>query len=297
MKKALMILVLSVLILSACKPVDMNASAPVFETGIDPDTWVMIPAGEFLLGQFEKETLIDYDYEIMVTPVTNSQFASYLNEALEDGSIKVIENQIVGYYPGDPFQAGHHEERVEEGDYIYIPLNDPALRLEFDGEKFTAMDTWANHPMTMVSWFGAQAYCGYYDWRLPTEVEWEKAARGTDDRPYPWGYEVAKNNANYISSLDPFEDMRSYGSRTTPVGFYNGKAYDGYQTIDSASPFGLYDMAGNVWQWTSDDYAFQHYRYMRGGSMLVYENNLRIWSRNNATPLFYGPAVGFRCAR
>jgi formylglycine-generating enzyme required for sulfatase activity len=171
------------------------------------------------------------------------------------------------------------------------------VRLDFDGEKFTAQSTWANHPMTMVSWFGAKAYCEYYNWRLPTELEWEKAARGNDGRPFPWGETIARNNANLINSRDPFEEMKSLGSLTTPIGFYNGKTYDGYQTIDSPSPYGLYDMAGNVWEWTSNVYDEQHYRYLRGGSKDVYENYLRIWVRNSATPIFTSPGFGFRCVR
>ncbi len=298
MKKLLPLLLCAVFLLSACQPVDLDAPVPVYDTGIDPESWALIPAGEFLSGQFDKETDIPYDYEMMVTPVTNDQYAAYLNAALADGSVKVSENQIVGFYPGDVFNGGRHEEEIAAGDYIYIPLDDPALRLAFDGSAFSAKPGWGSHPMTMVSWFGAKAYCEAAGGRLPSELEWEKAARGSaDNRPFPWGETITRNRANLIFSRDPFENMATFGSRTTPVGFYNGQVYDGYQTLDSPSPYGLYDMAGNVWQWTGDVYEAQHYRYMRGGGMNNYENALRVWARNNATPVFTGPATGFRCAR
>ncbi len=297
MKKLIPLLLCAVFLLAACQPVDLNPAVPVYDTGIDPDAWALIPAGVFLSGQFEKETSIDYDYEMMVTPVTNDQYAAFLNAALAGGSVEINAKQVTGYYPGDVFNGGRHEEEIAAGDYIYIPLDDPALRLDFDGSTFTAKAGWGNHPMTMVSWFGAKAYCDYFGGRLPTELEWEKAARGGDNRPFPWGQTITRNRANLIFSSDPFEDMGSYGSLTTPVGFYNGNAYDGYQTLDSPSPYGLYDMAGNVWQWTADVYEGQHYRYMRGGGKNNYENLLRVWARNNATPVFVGPATGFRCAR
>ena len=297
MKKNLLILVVCILLISACALVDLNAPVPVYDTGIDPESWVVIPAGEFLHGQFDEPVTLDDDYEMMVTDVTNAQYAAFLNAALADGTARVDGDRIVGDYPGDEFHGARHEERIEAGEYIYIPIKDEALRLNFDGQSFTAHDLWANHPMTMVSWFGARAYCAYYNWRLPTELEWEKAARGTDNRPFPWGEVIARNNANYIASRDPFEDKSAAGSQTTPVGFFNGRTYDGYATLDSASPYGLYDMAGNVWQWTADDYDLQHYRYLRGGSKDQYESSLRIWVRNSATPTFVSPSAGFRCAR
>jgi formylglycine-generating enzyme required for sulfatase activity len=223
---------------------------------------------------------------------------TYLNAALADGTLKVDGDQIVGFYPGDAFHGAKHEVEITASDYIFVPLNDPASRFTFDGEVFTLKEGYQNHPMTNVSWFGAWGYCGYNNSRLPTELEWEKAARGSEDtRPFPWGEQVALANANFYSSRDPFEDMQSYGSRTSPVGFYNGQSYDGYQTLNSASPYGLYDMSGNVWQWTGNVYEGMHYRFMRGGSKDTYKMDLRIWVRNNATPTYYSPGVGFRCVR
>ncbi len=296
MRKNFLITVILLFILTACQQVDFQAQPPVFETGMETVKWAEIPAGEFLQGQFNKEVTIDNPFKIMVTPVTNEQYANYLNEAIAAGTIQINGSQVEGYYPGDPFAGARHEEEINAGNYIHIPLEDPFLRLAYDGSTFTPIQGWEDHPMTMVSWFGARAFCEFYDWRLPTELEWEKAARGTDGRPFPWGDEIARNNANFYYSRDPFEDMTTFGSRTTPVGFYNGSTYNGYVTLDSASPFGVYDMAGNVWQWVADVYDSQHYRYMRGGSKEMYENNLRVWARNNATPTFTSPGVGFRCA-
>jgi len=274
-----------------------TTAPPSIDPGIDPDSWALIPAGEFLMGLHEHETNLDYNYEIMVTDVTNLQFANYLNEALTAGTINIDGDQIVGYYPGDDFNAYEHEEEIKAGDWLHIPLNDPGLRLDFDGATFSPQDGYANHPMTMVSWFGAKDYCEYFGNRLPTEVEWEKAARGDDGRPFPWGDEIETSNANYYSSHDVFEKIIGGLGNTTPVGFYNGNSYEGYATIDSPSPYGLYDMAGNVWQWSGDVYENQHYRYMRGGSKDNYAYNLRIWTRNSAGPDYFSPGVGFRCVK
>ncbi len=296
MKRFTLTLCLCAALLASCAPVDLNAPIPTFETGIDPNTWAQIPAGEFHHGQFD-ETASTEAYEIMVTDVTAAQYADFLNAALADGSIKMDGGKIVGFYPGDTFHGVKHEEKIEAGDWLFIPLDDPSQRIQFDGTTFTVQSGYEKHPMTSVTWFGAWGYCQYFGTRLPTELEWEKAARGTDERPFPWGDEIQRGHANFYSSRDPFEDMASFGSRTSPVGFYNGQVYDGFQTIDSASPYGLYDMAGNVWQWTGDVYEGMHYRFMRGGSKDTYDMDLRIWVRNNATPTYFSPGVGFRCAR
>ena len=298
MKTTLISLALLVLLAAGCASTSTEPSSmPDIDTGIDPEAWITIPAGEFLMGQHEHETMVEYDYEIMVTDVTNAQFADYLNQSLAAGTVQIEEQEITGYYPGDEFNAGRHEEEVPEGDYLHVPLDDEGLRLDYDEASFSPKAGYENHPMVLVTWFGAKAYCEFFDWRLPSEIEWEKAARGDDGRPYPWGVGIERNNANYYSSHDVFEKAAGAGGDTTPVGFYNGGTYDGYQTIDSPSPYGLYDMAGNVWQWTGDVYEEQHYRYMRGGSKDNYAYNLRVWTRNNAGPEYYSPGVGFRCVR
>lgn len=284
-------------LLAGCAAVDLNAPIPVYETGIDPDSWALVPAGEFLSGRTAVPTLIEYDYEMMVTNVTVSQYAAYLTKAVTGQRVTREGEAILGFYPGDIFRKAKHEKEIAAGDWLHIQLDDPSVRLFWDGKKFIPTPGYENHPMTMVTWFGAKAYCDTYGWRLPSALEWEKAARGTDGRPFPWGEEITREHANYYASRDPFEDMSSFGSRTSPVGFYNGKTYNGYATHSNASPYGIYDLAGNVWEWVGDVYRGQHNRYMYGGSKDTYEMNLRAWVTNNATPVYYSPGVGFRCAK
>jgi len=292
----ILVLFVMIVLLSSCASVDLNAPIPTFDTGVDSNAWAQIPAGEFHFAQHDDIETTEA-YEIMITDVTAAQYANFLNAALADGYVKMDGEKVVGFYPGDEFHAVKHEEEIKAGDWLFIPLNDPSQRIKFDGKSFTVQSGYENHPMTNVTWFGAWGYCGYYKNRLPTEMEWEKAGRGSDERPFPWGDEIQRENANFYSSRDPFEDMSTFGSRTSPVGFYNGQKYGDYQTLESASPYGLYDMAGNVWQWTGDVYEGMHYRFMRGGSKDTYDMDLRLWVRNNATPTYFSPGVGFRCAR
>jgi formylglycine-generating enzyme required for sulfatase activity len=299
MKRSLIFLVLIFALVTGCSSAAVSDSAPplTFDTGIKPTSWATVPAGEFYFGLHQHETLINYDYEVMVTTVTNAQFAEYLNEVLSKGELKIVGDEIVGYYSGDLFRAYEHEEEIAAGDWLHIDLAETGLRLKEVGGKFVSNEGYANRPMVQVTWFGAKAYCEYYQNRLPSEIEWEKAARGTDTRAFPWGDEIFPENANYYSSHDLFEKIAGGLGDTTPVGFYNGKTYDGFETIDSDSPYGVYDMAGNVWQWMGDVYENAHYRYMRGGSKADYAFNLRVWTRNNAGPEYHSPNVGFRCVR
>jgi formylglycine-generating enzyme required for sulfatase activity len=315
MKRLLTLLLL--ILLTACGPtIDLAGYTPekYLDTGIDPHSWADVPAGEFPSGQHDHMTDLDYDYQIMVTDVTNLQYTDYLNQSLADGTIQlgdvdVIENEnitsrygVSGYYPGDPFDGYEHEDPIDPGDKLYFPLQGIGERITYEDGVFSVIPVYQNHPVTMVSWFGAEAYCSYFGWRLPLELEWEKAARGTelvDGRglAFPWGNEIHSNHANYYSSHDLFEKITGKLGGTTPVGLFNGSTYDGFEAKDQASPYGLYDMAGNVWQWTGDDYPKQHYRYLRGGSFYSYEVDLRVWKRNSAGPTYFAPDVGFRCVR
>ena len=294
MKKQILASVLLV-ILAACSARPNTGLPGVYDSGINPNDWALIPAGEFLNGQFNEEIDLDYDYQMMLTEVTNQQFAEYLNAALADGSLKIAGEEVVGYYPGDEFHEYRHEVEISAGDWIHFPLNAEGSRLLFEGGEFSVSPGYENHPVVQVTWFGAQGYCQYYEGDLPTEYEWEKAARGTDGRAYPWGDEIERENANHYASRDPFEEFYGKIGDTTPVGFYNGGSYDGYQTIDSPSPFGIYDLAGNVEEWTANVYEKQHYRYLRGGSKAFYGYDLRLWVTNNASPYYHSPSIGFRC--
>ena len=298
MKYLLFFLITGLVLITGCSDVPPTGPIDYIDTGINSDEWAFIPAGEFLKGQFDNETELNYDYEIMITDVTNAQFVRFLNKALTEGLISIKDGQITGYYPGDKFTNYKHEAEISAGDWIYMPLNDPALRIEEINGTFKVVRGYENHPVVFVSWFAANAYAEYYGYRLPTENEWEKAARGSEDnRPFPWGSGISGNNANFYSSHDLFEKIAKGSGNTTPVGFYNGQSYNGYKTINSATPYGLYDMAGNVWQWMGEIREHTHLRYMRGGSKTDHAYNLRIWTSNSAGPDYVSSSIGFRCVR
>jgi formylglycine-generating enzyme required for sulfatase activity len=298
MKHLIVAFLILTMVLTSCGPANVDMPMQSVDTGIDSNAWAPIPAGEFLFGQEDKAESIDYTYEMMITDVTVAQYVDFLNQGLADESLQIDGEKIVGAYPGDPYEGVKHELEIKAGDYILVSLNDPAAPFSYDRQAFSVKAGWGNHPMTYVSWFGAWTYCGTIGGKLPSEMEWEKAARGSaDNRPFPWGETLSRSNANYYKSGDPFENMASYGSRTSPVGFYNGKTYGAYVTLNSASPYGLYDMAGNVWQWLSDIQPGFSDRLMHGGSKSTYDMDLRVWVRNSAPPMYYGADVGFRCVR
>ena len=165
----------------------------------------------------------------------------------------------------------------------------------------------SDHPVVFVSWNKAVTFCEWRGARLPTEAEWEKAARGRELWSYPWGNDFDGKLLNYcdLNCTYNWADRRFNDKHdtTAPVGSYEA----------GVSPYGLFDMAGNVMEWVADWYGKNYYenspnmnppgpesgtyRVLRGGSWFDTLENIRTFKRTDLDPNTAYNYIGFRCAR
>ncbi|MBU4612148.1 SUMF1/EgtB/PvdO family nonheme iron enzyme [Achromobacter sp. GG226] len=199
---------------------------------------IAVPAGDYPIGrddaaadQQPAHTVRLAAFRIDRTEVTNGAFAEYLNG---------LGLQVRGPFAAGTLAAGAgaDAELLREGpygthvQYPIIALNDENARIGHDGTRFVPTAGFADHPVAETTWAGARAYCAWRGARLPTEAEWEAAARGPDGRRYPWGDAPPDATRAYVNR-DP-EATAAVGS--LPAG---------------ASLFGILDMSGSLAEWTS----------------------------------------------
>ncbi len=260
--------------------------------------WVEIPGGPAVIGDATPGTSpddaephpdnpIDIDaFRIEQTEVTNRQYLAFLFEARSTGDVEILDGDIYG-----------NGELLVVSEASKVRFNPESNKFELVAASF------AEHPMVGVTWFGANAYAEYYGRRLPTEVEWEKAARGVSTASgrfpgsdvgygtrYPWGNDAADAvRANFGSQTGA-----TLAVATLPEG----------ATAHWDEP--IYHMAGNAWEWCQDWlglYTAPHAppatgerKVLRGGSYHDEGRWLQNWVRFSSVPSVSSPWTGFRCA-
>jgi formylglycine-generating enzyme required for sulfatase activity len=271
--------------------------------------FVDIPAGTFEMGDHDGTGRI-YDrpvhtvtldgFQMSRCETTNAQYAAYLNEAMAGGLIQVVSGVV--YASADTALAQPYCD-------TYSSSSDS--QIEYNQGQFTVLiregKDMSDYPVVMVSWYGAKAFCEYYQCRLPTEAQWEYAARGGYHDPYyqyPWGSNsIDCSKANYHSSNGYCNPLNlSIRPWTSPVAYYG-----------SQGAYGLCDMSGNVWEWCQDWFSSTYYKsspaneptgpaagthcVLRGGSWNGDSNNCRVDYRYWYYPYTRSYHYGFRVCR
>ena len=256
--------------------------------------FALIPAGTFEMGDHHGfvdpkhgsdevpiHTVSLDSFYIGIYDVTTAQYVEFLNSALAQ--------RLIAVRGGGVYLAGGSDLLCD------TRASSPSSEVGWEGAKFSVLDRKEDHPMVCVRWHGAAVYCNWlsaqrklplcYDmktwdcdfnksgYRLPTEPEWEYAARGGQQKPYwnfPFANEADPTKANWPESQNPYRTGPL--PWTTPVGFFDGQVHrktnfnwpgtaESYQAANGANGYGLYDMAGNVWQWCTELYERNYYAY------------------------------------
>ncbi len=221
--------------------------------------------------------------------ITNAQYCEYLNSAKTAGLVKVDNGVVYASSDNGNFLPYFSTSSAPSGDPDYGEHS----QINYSGGVFSVRmkdgHDMSNHPVVMVSWYGATAFCNYYGFRLPRETEWGDAARGgLSGMDYPWGNEWDNTRGNCRDSGDSYESGAL--PWTTPVDYY-----------PIQNPYGLYDMAGNVWEWTDSCwYSYgctPDHRVLRGGCWSSPPRDCRVTVRGiRYLPGSRNYYVGFRVA-
>jgi formylglycine-generating enzyme len=238
-----------------------------------PAELVSIPGATYTMGDPPREPAARVTvagFRLMRHEVTNRQFAAFVTET---GFVTDAERSGQGAVWDGAWR------RVRGADWRH-PRG--------PGSSITGLD---DHPVVQVSQRDAAAFCAHRGMRLPTEAEWELAARGTDGRRYPWGNDPprqrGRRRANFGTDRCCAADAQDGARHTAPIGAYP----------EGASPYGLLDMAGNVWERTSDAFAGKPgFVAIRGGGWGNDAYGLRVSYRHANPPDLGLDHVGFRCA-
>ena len=284
--------------------------ADVFTDGMQI---VYIPAGNFPLGaspndvdaepdekwiSTEPQTVYLDAFWIDKTEVTVAQFIEFLNAT----------NYKTSAEKGEPEAPAGQRDYAGPGGFVFAPSGDqflPSADWFFpEGRGAPSVEQEPQAPVVQVSWYDASAYCQWAGRRLPTEAEWDKAARGPIGLLYPWGNTWSPSQVNFCDK-NCFKSWKTNDDdgarRTQAVGAY-----------ENASPYGALDMVGNVREWVADWYDLRgYYRYpalnppgpesgtqkvLRGGSWIDTPKNTRASARGPLEPWARDDTVGFRCA-